>query len=248
MTLASATPIIFWSANSGNPPVLSPHRCGWPASLFSSPFPLENDSAPLPGCTFFPLALFFFAKGREYYLAPAYPSLFAAGAVFAEGWLATLAPARARRLRRSFWSALAVSTVLLALVLLPIAPLGSHWWFVADKLNGNFNEEIGWPEMVATVAQIRDSLPPDDHATTSEFLPVTPARPAQSIFIGRAYGLPDAISGSNSNWFRGYGDPPPQTAIVIGFHRDDAESIFVSCQPAGHLHKSLQHRKLSGVG
>jgi hypothetical protein len=37
---------------------------------------------------------------------------------------------------------------------------------------------------------------------------------------GPAYGLPTAISGMNSNWERGYGDPPPQTVIVLGERRD----------------------------
>jgi len=181
-----------------------------------------------------PLALFVFAKGRDYYLASAYPALLAAGAVFAEHWLASVAPTRARRIRRSFWWALAVSTVLLALLVLPIAPLGSRWWFAADKLNGNFNEEIGWPEMVATVAQIRDSLPPDDRAHFG--ILAGDAGEAGAIHVyGRAYGLPDAISGSNSNWFHGYGDPPPQTVIVVGFHRDDADRVFFSCELAGHL-------------
>jgi hypothetical protein len=33
---------------------------------------------------------------------------------------------------------------------------------------------------------------------------------------GPAYGLPEAISGINTYWLRGYGDPPPQTVIVLG--------------------------------
>jgi hypothetical protein len=181
-----------------------------------------------------PLALFFFAKGRGYYLAPAYPSLFAAGAVFAEQWLAKFTPMRARRIRRTFWWTLAVSSVLSAAVILPIAPLGSRWWFAADKLNGNFNEEIGWPEMVATVAGVRDSLPSEDRAHFG--ILAGDAGEAGAIHLyGRAYGLPDAISGSNSNWFRGYGDLSTQAIITVGFHRDDADLIFVSCQPAGHL-------------
>jgi hypothetical protein len=182
------------------------------------------------------LALFFFAKGRDYYLAPAYPSLFAAGAVFAEQWLAAVTPPRARRIRRAFWWALAVNATLLAAMALPIAPLGSRWWFVADKVNGNFNEEIGWPEMAATVAHVRDSLPPEDRAHLG--ILVGDAGEAGAIHLyGRAYGLPDAISGSNSNWFHGYGDPPPQIVITVGFLRTDADSIFVSCQLAGHLAK-----------
>jgi hypothetical protein len=180
------------------------------------------------------LALFFFAKGRDYYLAPAYPSLFAAGAVFAEQWLASVTPARAGRVRRTFWWALAVNATLLARMVLPIAPLGSHWWFVADQLNGNFNEEIGWPEMAATVAHVRDSLPPEERANFG--ILAGDAGEAGAIHLyGRAYGLPEAISGSNSNWFHGYGDLSSQTVITVGFHRDDADEIFASCQLAGHL-------------
>ncbi len=39
---------------------------------------------------------------------------------------------------------------------------------------------------------------------------------------GAQYGLPPAISGINSYWYRGYGTPPPTTVIVLG---DDAEGI-----------------------
>ena len=51
---------------------------------------------------------------------------------------------------------------------------------------------------------------------------------------GRAYGLPQAISGANSYWFRGYGDIPPQTVIVLGEQRDFVERNFESCLLAGH--------------
>ncbi len=180
------------------------------------------------------LALFFLAKGRDYYLAPAYPALFAAGAVFAEQWLATITLARARRFRRAYWWALAVSATVLALMVLPIAPLGSRWWFVADKLNGNFNEEIGWPEMAATVARVRDSLPLEDRANLAILAGDAGEAGAINLF-GRPYNLPNVISGSNSNWLRGYGDPPPQTVITLGFLREDADRIFVSCKPAAYL-------------
>src|SRR5579885_1897176 len=52
---------------------------------------------------------------------------------------------------------------------------------------------------------------------------------------GRAWGLPEAISGSNSHWLRGYGDPPPQTVIAAGFRRRDLEAIFQSCELAGSI-------------
>ncbi len=42
---------------------------------------------------------------------------------------------------------------------------------------------------------------------------------------GPAYGLPKAISGMNSYWARGYGDPPPQILIVLGFSPQDVNQF-----------------------
>jgi hypothetical protein len=39
----------------------------------------------------------------------------------------------------------------------------------------------------------------------------------------------------NSNWLRGYGDPPPQTVIAVGFKPDELSGIFASCQVAARL-------------
>jgi hypothetical protein len=50
---------------------------------------------------------------------------------------------------------------------------------------------------------------------------------------GPTYGLPKAISGVNSYWLRGYGDPPPQTLIVLGFSSVEAYRVLEACQPAG---------------
>jgi hypothetical protein len=50
---------------------------------------------------------------------------------------------------------------------------------------------------------------------------------------GPGYGLPEAISGVNSYWLRGYGDPAPQTLIVLGIESGQAYSLFESCEHAG---------------
>ena len=52
---------------------------------------------------------------------------------------------------------------------------------------------------------------------------------------GPVYGLPRVISGGNSPWARGYGDPAPETAIVVGFDRPYAVSFFKSCESAGFV-------------
>ena len=49
-----------------------------------------------------PFVLFLIAKGRGYYMAPAYPMLLAAGAVMEERWLASMSAGRARRVAWSY--------------------------------------------------------------------------------------------------------------------------------------------------
>ena len=58
--------------------------------------------------------------------------------------------------------------------------------------------------------------------------------PASNLF-GPAAGLPAAISGVNSHWARGYGDPPPRTLIVLGFRHEAAERRFETCGLAARL-------------
>jgi hypothetical protein len=181
-----------------------------------------------------PLLLFLFARGRPYYLLPAYPMLLAAGSVWGERWAAALAP---RQVRIVLWvtsALLAVSGVMIAVMFLPLAPPASKWWAVADQVNGgNFNEEFGWPEMAETAAHIRDSLPAEDRAHLG--ILVGDAGQAGAIhFYGAAYGLPDAISASNTHYLHGYGNPPAETLIVIGFS-PEATRGFQSCEVAGHL-------------
>jgi hypothetical protein len=46
--------------------------------------------------------------------------------------------------------------------------------------------------------------------------------------------LPRAISGVNSSWERGYGEPAPDSLIVVGFPKDFVDSHFASCRLVGH--------------
>ena len=50
---------------------------------------------------------------------------------------------------------------------------------------------------------------------------------------GPAHGLPEAISGINTYWLRGYGDFPPAAAILLGFDMGDAYRVFRTCTVAG---------------
>jgi hypothetical protein len=180
-----------------------------------------------------PLALFVIAKGRGYYLAAAYPMLYAAGSVQGEQWLAAMRRSWAIALRAMVWTALLVDIAFFGTVLLPVGQVNSRWWTFANKIQGDYREEFGWEELTQTVAQIRDSLPPEDRARLGILAGNYGEAGAINLF-GERYGLPRAISGVNSFWLRGYGDPPPQTLIVIGFSRHFLEANFASCQLAGH--------------
>ena len=206
----------------------------WFAGLYSLFFVPAVKRYRMVGWMFLvPLVALFLAKGRDYYLAPAFPMLIAAGAVWLEHWAAS-SPTRVAWVRGTTWQALTINGIIVALVVLRIPSPGSGWWRFSDTLNGgNFSEEFGWQEMTATIAQIRDSLPATDRAHLGILAGDAGEAGALNLY-GPAYGLPRAISGSNSHWLRGYGDPPPQTVITVGFSRDIDHS-FESCELVGHL-------------
>ena len=126
-----------------------------------------------------------------------------------------------------------MSGVVVAALVLPLAPPGSRWWRIADAANGNFNEEFGWPEMASAVVRVRDSLS-SDGGPVGVFAGDAGEAAAINLY-GRGRGLPEVISGSNSHWLRGYGNPPPKTVIAAGFLRADLETVFESCELADHF-------------
>jgi len=179
------------------------------------------------------LLLFMVAKGRSYYMGPAYPMLYAAGAVWGEGWLATLQRGRAMTIRRVVWAGLAISVISTIAFWMPTAPVNSRWWTISNSMQGDHREEIGWPELVQEVAKIRDSLTPEERAHLG-IIGTNYGEAGAINLYGPQYGLPRAISGVNSFWYRGCGDPPPQTVIVIGLSRKYMDESFESCRLAGH--------------
>jgi hypothetical protein len=151
-----------------------------------------------------------------------------------EHWLASLPARPARLLWGTTWGVLAIGGLLSGLLTLPIAPVNSGLWSMALEMHDNFAEEIGWPELVETVAGIYTALPAAEKAQTGILAGNYGEAGALNLY-GPAYGLPEAISGVNSYWLRGYGDPPPQTLIVVGFSRDQAAQLFARCDLAGHI-------------
>ncbi len=167
---------------------------------------------------------------RPYYLGPLYLALFGAGAIVtgevvqgSRRFFSPTQPSR-RLLWRSPRAAIAWILVLGVLFLpmaLPILP--AHWLHTVplQKINYNLGEEVGWPELVRTVAGVYDSLPASERATTA----IVTGNYGEAGAVDRygpALGLPPAYSGHNNYWWWG---PPPAgatTAIVIGLDADGA--------------------------
>jgi 4-amino-4-deoxy-L-arabinose transferase-like glycosyltransferase len=180
------------------------------------------------------LLIFVVAKGRGYYMAPAYPMLLAAGAVVEERWIHKLSPRQGAVLRVSTFAALALGVIFAVAVTLPLAPINSRWWQIANKVDGDFREEIGWPELVGEVARIYNSIPPSDRTSTG-ILAANYGEAGAINLYGPAYNLPRAISGINSFWAYGYPTPPPTALIVIGMGDEYRNEYLSSCQVVGRV-------------
>ncbi len=179
-----------------------------------------------------PLALFMVAKGRGYYLAAAYPMLMAMGAVAGERRTASLGRLPRRTVEAVFFTGMALIGLYACAIVLPLASGG---WLkdFALRRNGDLREEIGWEELVRTVAGIRDSLPPDQRASVGVLAGNYGEQGAIEI-LGPAYHLPLPMSGTNSAWLRGYPMPPPSTLIVVGLSSKYANRTLTGCRVAGH--------------
>ena len=94
-----------------------------------------------------PFALFFFGKGRGYYLAAAYPMLFAMGAAACEPWVTSWSRPLRLTMEALFFTGLAGCGMYICAVVVPLASSGPLREF-ALKHNGDLREEIGWSEMV----------------------------------------------------------------------------------------------------
>ena len=180
------------------------------------------------------LITFLVAKGRGYYLAPAYPVLYAGGAVFGAELIRNVRLVWRLSLWGLAWASVVMTISFAAAFFVPMAPVDSGWARRAFKVNEDFREEIGWPELVHKLAQVRDSLGAADRSRFGILAGNYGEAGAINLY-GKEYGLPEAICGTNSFWARGYGDPPPETLIVIGFSREFGDQHFESCEVVGHV-------------
>jgi hypothetical protein len=188
-------------------------------------------------------ALLALQGAKAYYAAPVYVLMFAAGAVAIEQFASTRE--WGRYLRPVTVIALVLGGIVSAPLAIPILPpqmvAGYSSWLgmgpsrksalfsgereTQGELPQNFADRFGWPEMVATVAQVYDSIP----APEREHLAIFAGNYGEAgaiDFFGPRYGLPPAISSHNSYWFWGPGDRAIDTVIVVGEPREQLDRAF----------------------
>jgi 4-amino-4-deoxy-L-arabinose transferase-like glycosyltransferase len=210
------------------------------ANLFSTPlwiagliaFIAERRYRMLLWMYVIPVAAFALSKGRFYYVAEAYPVLIAMGAVVGERWLSLMRTWVRHSLEAFYFAGVIAVGAYLCAMFVPLAPSGPLRDF-ALRNSSDLREEFGWNQLVKTVAAIRDSLPPEQQ----QHLGIATANYGEYgaiDILGRAYGLPQPIGTTNSEWLRGYPTPAPTTFIVLGLDEKEANSIFTGCRFAGH--------------
>ena len=180
------------------------------------------------------LAIMIGLKAKNYYLAPVYPILFAAGGVF---WEALAAKFRVARFGGYAYAAVIIVTgvafVPLALPVLPVemyVPYQTALGVNPPKtevghqgpLPQHFGDMFGWEEMVAKTAQVYNSLDGEERRRTAIYGSNYGEAGAIDHF-GPAYGLPKAISGHQSYYLWGPRNYDGRTIIILGGDREDAE-------------------------
>jgi hypothetical protein len=161
--------------------------------------------------------------GKDYYLAAAYPPLFALGAIAFER---IVRPAPARVAYLTLVVALSALVAPLALPILPPATLEvyAHRLHLMpqpqEKLAAQiripqlFSDELGWHDFVHQIAAAYDAIPAAQRAQTS-ILAGDYGQAAALDVYGPAYGLPPALSGHNQYYLWALRGQQPRNLLDI---------------------------------
>ena len=185
------------------------------------------------------LVAFIALKAKNYYVAPAYPMLIAAGAVAFEN----LSRERMRWARPIYVVAIALVTCLLAPLSVPVLSPENYMRYQkalgleplkaenqpTGPLPQHFADEFGWEAMARTVGEVYNALPPEQRAKTAIF--ANNYGEAGAIdFFGQKYGLPKSISNHQSYWLWGPRDYTGESVIVLGSDGTGDRKHFASVE------------------
>ncbi len=181
------------------------------------------------------LATMMILHGKDYYSAPAYPMLLAAGAVAFERLFG-----RRQWLKPATVLALIIGTAPLLPMMIPILPVETYVHYqealglappatekshLRSPLPQYYSDELGWQQMTVAVAQVYDKLPLGLRSVTAIFAQNYGEAGAIDLF-GPKYGLPEAISGHQNYFLWGPRQYTGLSMIVLGDSRAHLEKYF----------------------
>jgi hypothetical protein len=196
------------------------------------------------------LATMMALNAKNYYMAPIYPMLLAAGGVAVEGRLERWAVTRGRSWAGAVvLAAVALAGVVAAPMAVPLLPPErlvaylERLGFEPPKtevehigpLPQLFGDQFGWPELAEEVARIYWSLPAEERARTGIFASNYGEAGAINLF-GPAHGLPPAICAHQSHYLWGHGGFDGDTLIWLQWPREGIEQLCRSVEQAGEHH------------
>src|ERR1700722_9660653 len=200
------------------------------------------------------IAFFMLMHGKDYYSAPAYPMVLAAGGAMREFFFESprfaTRPKLVARLQGAIFAVVIAVSMLVALLVLPVMPIEKYVAFqqwigivpstteknqIGVLLPQYYADEFGWTEMVEQVARIYHSLSPEEQAKTAIY--TSNYGQAGAIdFFGPRYGLPKAICAHQNYFLWGPRDYTGEIMILVGSENiEDARPHFASVDVAATL-------------
>lgn len=184
--------------------------------------------------------LFIALQGKSYFLAPAYPPLYAGGAMLVGQWRVRW-HRWGRRWVAGYAVALALSGVLLAPAAMPVLPpavyaqvYGASGNSGSQQASGDvyglpqaLADRFGWEQQVALIAQVYHSLPANEQQVACIFTE-NYGEAGALVQFGARYRLPPPISGHNAFYLWGPDGCTGQVIITINIAPQDAAQGFSS--------------------
>jgi MFS family permease len=183
---------------------------------------------------------------KDYYLAPIYPAIFAAGGVC---WQALLRRRTTAWLVPTYATLLLVAGILVMPMSMPV--LTPQQWLdytARMHLRGTsknmeneatsafpqfYADRFGWQEMVDDVTGIYNALPAADRGRAG-ILCSNYGEASAINFLGAGRGLPFAISGHNSYWTWGpHGETGEVMIVINGASLEEMRKFYDSVEIAG---------------
>jgi hypothetical protein len=181
--------------------------------------------------------IFVVLKGKNYYLAPIYPMLYAAGAITLDS---TIERSRQAWLRPAIIVLLLAVGAWLAPLVVPVLPIDRFVTYMerlpfkvprsehsheGAALPQYYADQFGWEEITAKVGEAWSRISPDERRDCAVFAQ-NYGQAGAIDFFGRRYGLPPALSGHQNYYLWGPRGYSGNCMIVLDDRKETLEQEF----------------------